>query len=262
MNMLAVARALVGAAALGAFGVALPARAEGPLVAAAANLKFVLEEIAKGYATDGRAPPRLVFGATGNLVRQIRQGAPFEMLLAADEASVQQLAKDGLSQGEGRVYAHGRLVLFALADSPLIPDIELAGLRQLAASGTLRRLSIANPEHAPYGRAAREVLEKAGLWQAVVPRLVLGESVAQAMQFALIGDIDGGLVPYSLVLAPEIAGKGRYVLLPESGHQPIRQRMVLLRQAGEQGRRFYAYMQSTDARRLLARYGYSDPPPE
>jgi molybdate transport system substrate-binding protein len=237
-----------------------PARAaDAPTVAAASDLKFALEEIASAFATATGKPVKLAFGSSGNFARQIRQGAPFEMFLSADEAFVEQLARDGFARNSGDLYAIGRIVFFVPTGSSLEPDPALANLRTAIQGGRLRKLAIANPEHAPYGRAAKEALESAGLWTMVERQLVFGENVSQAAQFATAGGADGGIFAYSLALSPSVAKLGRYVLIPESMHKPLRQRMVLLKGAGPTAAEFYAFVKGRAARRILDRYGFALP---
>lgn len=230
--------------------------ADVPTVAAASDLKFALEEIAAAFTAASGKPVKLAFGSSGNFARQIRQGAPFEMFLSADESFVESLARDGLARDAGDLYAVGRIVFFAPTGSPLEPDSALNALKAALESGRVRRFAIANPEHAPYGRAAREALETAGLWTAIQKRLVLGENVSQAAQFATTGGADGGIFAYSLALSPAIRRLGRFVLIPESMHRPLRQRMALLRTAGPTAEAFYAFVKGADARRIFDRYGF------
>jgi molybdate transport system substrate-binding protein len=124
------------------------------------------------------------------------------------------------------------------------------------ASGEAGRLAIANPEHAPYGRAAEQALRSLGLWDAVRPKLLLGENVAQAAQFASSGNADGGIFAYSLALAPALRDRGAFVLLPESLHAPLRQRMVLLQEASPAAGRLYDYLRSPPGRAILRQYGF------
>jgi len=159
----------------------------------------------------------------------------------------------------GVPYATGRIVLFAPHGSPLQLDAQAAGLQAALAGKRIRRFAIANPEHAPYGRAAEQALRKLGLWDALQGKLVLGENVSQAAQFAGSGSAQGGIFAYSLALSPGVAKLGRYVLLPESLHQPLRQRMVLIKGAGETARRFYEYLQQPAARKILTQYGFALP---
>jgi molybdate transport system substrate-binding protein len=228
-------------------------------IAAAANLNFALTEIGRQFERDRGMRVDVVFGASGALTRQIRDGAPFEMFLAADEDFPAQLTAAGLTRDAGAVYAIGRLALFAPTGSPLAVDQRLDGLSRLVRAGGVTRFAIANPDVAPYGRAAEAALRKHGLWDAVRPRLVLGDSIAQAAQFATTGNAVGGLIAYSLVKQPALAGKGTYALIPQTDHQPLRQRMVLLRQATPAVEQFYGYMQGAAARAVLIKNGYEVP---
>lgn len=234
-----------------------PARAEEPpTVAGAADLKFALEEIAVRFRSDEHRDVKLTFGSSGNFARQIAQGAPFQIFLSADEAFVFQLADEGKTLDRGTLYAIGRIVLFAPHGSALTPDADLRDLRAALCDGRIKRFAIANPEHAPYGRAAEEALRHQGLWEAIQPTLVLGENAAQAMQFASSGSAQGGVVPYSLSLAPAIQPLGTFALLPEDWHEPLRQRMVLLNGARETAQAFYRYVQQPPARAIFRRYGF------
>jgi molybdate transport system substrate-binding protein len=234
-----------------------PAMAEEtPVIAAASDLKFALEDIAGQFTRETGRTVKLSFGSSGNFFRQISQNAPFELFMSADEQYVFDLAKQGLTVDQGSLYAIGRLVLFAPNGSPLIPDVELKGLSDVLQNGRIKRFAIANPEHAPYGRAAKEVLIAAGLWDALQGKLVLGETVAQAAQFAVSGSAQGGLIAYSLALSPKIKAQGSFVLLPEKLHKPLLQRMVLLKQAGETAQAFYAYLLKPEARTVFEQYGF------
>lgn len=232
---------------------------DAPLIAAASDLKFALEEIAAVYARDTDAAVRLTFGSSGNFARQIEQGAPFELFFSADEALIARLHATGFTKDPGALYAIGRIALFAPTASPLKLDEGLEGVRALLDARQRFKFAIANPEHAPYGRAARQALERARLWQAVEPHLVLGENVSQAAQFASSDSAAGGIIAYSLAITPQLKSRGRYVLLPESMHDPLRQRMALLKGATPAAERFYRYMQSPTARGILLRYGFTLP---
>ncbi len=173
--------ALAGALAL----MALPAAAaEPPLVAAASDLRFALDEVAARFTRETGEAVRIVYGSSGNFRQQIAAGAPFELFLSADEAMIVALAKEGHCLDEGVLYGRGRIALVLPPASPLRPDPTLADVKAAVADGRLRKFAIANPEHAPYGRAAQQALAAAGAWEAIRPRLVLGENVAQAAQFA------------------------------------------------------------------------------
>ncbi len=228
-------------------------------VAAASDLKFALEQIASDYQRVSGQRIRLSFGSSGNFYRQIRQGAPYDLFLSADEAFVLQLASDGATQDQGHLYAIGRLVAFVPHHSPVQLDDTLEDLGKAARDGRLRRLAIANPEHAPYGRAAEETLRHLGLWQDLQGKLVLGENVSQAAQFSLSGSVQAGIFAYSLTLSSAVQAEGSFLLLPDSWHGPLRQRMVLTAQAGENARDFYNYLQSHDARHVFEQFGFTLP---
>ncbi|MGZ5092959.1 MAG: molybdate ABC transporter substrate-binding protein [Burkholderiales bacterium] len=235
------------------------AGADVPAVAAASDLKFALEEMAAQFRISTARDVKLVFGSSGNFYRQIRQGAPIQLFLSADEGLVFKLAEAGKAEDRGRLYATGRVVLFARHGSPLKVDAQLAGLKAAVASGAIRRFAIANPEHAPYGRAAEQALRKLAVWDALRGKLVLGENVSQAAQFATGASAEGGIFAYSLALSPQIAPVGTYVLIPENLHEPLHQRMALMKGAGETARAFYAYLQEPAARAVFKRYGFALP---
>jgi molybdate transport system substrate-binding protein len=246
----------VAAALLGLGGPA-PARAqEVPVVAAAADLQFALTEAAQAFTKETKREVTLAFGSSGNFFRQIQQGGPFQMFLAADEQFVLDLAAKGLTEGDGTLYARGRIVIIAPHGSALNVDGELADLKAALADGRLRRFAIANPEHAPYGRRAEEALRHIGVWEAINDKLVFGENVAQAAQFATSGATQGGIIAYSLALSPKVAKLGSYALIPEEWHQSLNQRMVLLKGAGETARSFYEFMRGQSARAIMRRYGF------
>jgi len=236
-----------------------PAAQRPPTIAAAANLNFALAEVARKFEQDQGTKVELVFGASGTLTRQIQDGAPFEMFLAADEEFPNQLSAAGLTRDAGVVYAVGRLVIFAPRGSLLTVDERLEGLARLVQAGKVGRFAIANPAVAPYGRAAEAVLRKRGLWDAIRPNLVLGDSITQAAQFATTGNAVGGLIAYSVVLGTDFADRGSYALVPAVDHPPLRQRMVLLKPAGPVTSRFFAFVQSEAARAILQKHGFAVP---
>ena len=197
-----------------ALGLSAARAADVPPVAAAADLKFVLTVVAERFKQDTGRTVKLSFGSSGNFAHQIEQGAPFELFLSADENFVFQLADSGFAQDRGVLYAIGRVVLFAPHGSALKVDAELKDLKAALADGRIKRFAIANPDHAPYGRAARAALQHAGLWLAIEPKLVLGENASQAMQFAASGSSQGGIVPLSLSKADEVVKLGSFALIP------------------------------------------------
>jgi molybdate transport system substrate-binding protein len=235
------------------------AHVQASTVAAASDLKFAIEELAAQFEKDTGHKLRLIFGSSGNFYSQILQGAPFHLFMSADEDFVFRLADAGRTMDRGRLYARGRIGILVPKGSALKADGELKDLAQALQDGRVRRFAIANPEHAPYGMRAREALQHAGLWQAIEPRLVLGENISQATQFATSGSTQGGIVAQSLALAPSVARLGDFALIPESWHQPLTQRMVLMKGAPEGARAFYDYLATPAAQAVMRRYGFELP---
>ncbi|GBD42318.1 Molybdate-binding periplasmic protein [bacterium HR39] len=250
--------AALAAAATG-LGVRRSRASAGPLVAAASDLRWAMEEVADAFAAAGGARPLVVYGSSGKFFQQIVHGAPFELFLSADEAYVLELHRRDLVPDPGVLYAVGRIVVFAPDGSPLEPDPRLDGLKRALETGLIGRFSIADPAHAPYGARAKEALEATGLWEAVRPRLVFAANVAQAAQYALAGQVDGAIFALSLALAPTTQGHGRFAVIDASLHAPLSQRMVLLPAAGEQARAFFTFLQGREARAILQRYGFTLP---
>ncbi len=233
--------------------------AEVPNIAAAANIKFAMDKIATQFTQDTGKKVRISYGSSGNFVAQIRHGAPFELFLSADEKYIQQLHQLGVVTNDGDLYAIGRLALAAPKPSPLTMDVDLAGLRKLLQEGKLKRFAIANPEHAPYGERARELLNNMGLWNDVESHLIYGENVSQAAQFALSGSTDGGIIALALAMAPQFQAVGHYVALPDELYSPMYQRMVLTEKAGDTAKLFYQYLQQERARAVFAEFGFGLP---
>ncbi|QSX33829.1 molybdate ABC transporter substrate-binding protein [Shewanella avicenniae] len=228
-------------------------------IAAAANIKFAMQQIVENYQQDTGAKVRVSYGSSGNFVSQLSHGAPFELFLSADEKYVTLVEQAGLTADSGIIYAYGKLALVASNNSSLALDPQLDGLKQALSQGKIKRFAIANPDHAPYGEKARELLTNKGLWQSLQPKLVFGENVSQAAQFAMSGSTDGGIVALSLAVAPEFKQRGRYLAIPESEYSPLAQRMVLMKGASEQAKNFYQYLQSERARQVFSDFGFGLP---
>ena len=222
-------------------------------VAAAADLKFALDEIVAAYQ---RVHPQdriqVVYGSSGKFHTQIQQGAPYDLYFSADIAYPQALVRDGHALGPVRPYAFGRIVLWSRTR-----DASRMTLASLA-DPAIRRIAIANPKHAPYGKRAEEALRAAGLWQQVQPKLVFGENVAQTAQFVQTGNADVGIIALSLALNPVLAREGGHWTIPERLHAPLEQGYVITRRAADNpaARQFAAYMASPAARAVMARYGF------
>ncbi|NOX62822.1 MAG: molybdate ABC transporter substrate-binding protein [Chloroflexi bacterium] len=223
------------------------------LVSAAANLNPAFDDLAQGFREETGLDVSFNFAASGKLAQQIEQGAPVDAFAAADERYIDELVQAAaLTPDSRRVFARGRLVLWTRADSPLIIERidDLLDPRVL-------RIALANPDHAPYGAAAREALQHAGVWEEVQSRLILGENVLQALQFAETGNVDAAIVSLSLALD---AG-GRYALIPESLHHPLNQTIAIVAGAAhpQAAQRFIDYLDSPAAREALRAYGFALP---
>lgn len=225
-------------------------------VAAAADLKFALDEVAASFR---KAHPddqvTIAYGSSGKAMTQIQQGAPYDLFFSADIAFPQELVKKGLAVGQVKPYAIGRLVLWSLnLDAAHMTLANLTDPR-------VQRIAIANPKHAPYGQRAQEALQATGMWPKVQPRLVYGENIAQTAQFAITGNAQVGLIALSLVMNPELKGKGSYYLIPENLHQPLEQGFVILNLGASKplARQFSDYMSSAPARAIMVKYGFTLP---
>lgn len=233
-----------------------PAAAQETVVAAASDLQFALEEVAQTFTKETGQAIKSSFGSSGNFARQIKQGAPFQMFLSADEDYVFDLAKDGFVRDRGELYALGRIVVIVPHGSPLKADGSLDDLKAALTDGRVSKFAIANPEHAPYGKRAEEALRHRGLWDNVKGKLVLGENISQTAQFATSGSTQGGIIAYSLALSEKVSALGAYALIPNEWHEPLRQRMVLTKTAGPVAERFYAFVQTPLARKIFIKYGF------
>lgn len=230
-----------------------------PLIAAASDLQFALTDIAALFQSQSGQEVKLTFGSSGNFARQIRQGAPFDIYFSADENYVYDLFHDELTRDEGVLYGTGRVVIIAPRTSRLTVDGRLNGLRSMLAANKLTRFAIANPDHAPYGKRAEELLRHYGLWEDISPHLLFGENVSQAAQFATSSSAQGGIIAYSLALSPRVSSLANYALIPEEAHSILRQRMVLLKDAGDVAEQFYAFVQRDDIRVIFRQYGFTLP---
>ena len=226
-------------------------------VAAASDLKFALEELSARYEKQTGQKITLVFGSSGQFTTQILQGAPFQIFMSADENFVYKIADAGKTADRGKVYAVGRIGVFTPNGSSLKADGSLKDLAASLQDGRLQKLAIANPEHAPYGERAKQVLQNVGLWSALQSKLILGENISQAAQFTLSGSAQAGIIAQSLAVAPAFADKGRFDLIDAKNHQPLVQRMVLIKPVSPGAQLFYDYLGSAAAQAVLSRYGFA-----
>ena len=228
-------------------------------VAAAADLRVALQEIATNYEKLTGTRIKLAFGSSGELTQQIENGAPFDVFFSADMDYPRQLISRGKTDPTSLFrYAVGKLVLWAAADSRL--DLEHKGLKVLI-DPSVKKIAIANPQHAPYGRAAVAALKHAGLYDQVAGRLVLGENVAQAAQFVESGNAQVGLVALAHVITPAMRRKGKYWEIPEGTYPALDQGAVILAhsQHKNDAARFLEYIKTRDVASILQRYGFTVP---
>ena len=213
-------------------------------VAAASDLQSALPAIASQFEKDSGQKVTLTFGSSGNFFTQIQNGAPFDVLLSADIDYPRRLEASGEAErGSLYKYATGRLVLWTRNDSRIDVRRGLIVLRD----DSVRRIAIANPEHAPYGRAAVAALRHEGLYERVRGKFVLGENISQAAQFAQSGAAQVGLLALALALSPTLKSSGTYIDIPESWYPPIEQAAVVLASSRQKplARRFVDYLKST-----------------
>ena len=227
-------------------------------VAAAANLVFVLEPLNAEFAkTHPDVAVTCETGASGSLVSQIDNGAPYDVFLSADLDYPRMLVKAGGAESSSLVvFAVGKLVLWTTK-----PGIDHSSIESIVRSASVSRLAIANPRTAPYGRAAEETLARLGLTEVAKPKLVTGENITQAAQYVFSGNVDAGFVALSLVLSPKLKDKGAWIEVPAALHSPIEQGGVLTtRGAGNAAARLYLdFLTSPEARKVFARFGYGIP---
>lgn len=243
-----------------AFLALLPLGATQPLrIAAAADLKWALTDLKVAFQKQHpEVEVQVSFGSSGNFYAQLSNRAPFDVFLSADRSYVEKLAGAGCGTPEGVfTYAVGRLVLWAPKGSPIDPTQGLPGLKD----PRLKRLALANPAHAPYGRAAEAALRKAGLWEGLQGKLVLGENIAQAAQFAQSGAAEAGMLALSLALAPELQTHGRFQLIPEESHPALIQGGLVLSwaQAPSAAQAFRGFLMNSEGQAILQRWGFQKP---
>lgn len=235
----------------------LPVRADEKItVAAAADLKYALDDIVVLFIRKNPdARVETVYGSSGKFHAQIRQGAPYDVYFSADIAYPRALIEAGLSASEVQPYGIGRIVLWSTTRDA--GKMTLTGLAD-SSDSSITKIAMANPRHAPYGQRAEEALRAAGIWEKVQPRLVLGENVAQAAQFVQTGNAQFGIIALSLALSPELSQHGNHVLIPDTLHRPLEQGFIITRRAADKplAQRFARFMQGTEARAIMTRYGF------
>lgn len=225
-------------------------------IAAAADLRFAMDEIIKQFRSLQPADSiEVTYGSSGKFFTQIQQGAPYDLFFSADIGYPRELEKSGLAGAPATPYATGRIVLWSPSR-----DASQMTLKDLT-DPTIRKVAIANPQHAPYGKRAEEALKAQGLWEAVSAKAVYGENISQTAQFVQTGNAEVGIIALSLAVNPALAEKGGYYLIPDNLHQPLEQGFIVLKRAGgnELAKRFAAYMGKPEARAVMKRYGFALP---
>lgn len=238
---------------------ALSAQAAGQLlVAAASDLTHSVEELGAAFSKEvPGAQVKFTTGASGNLFAQITHGAPFDVFMSADMMYPGRLGREGAAEGASLApYAIGRLALWSVD-----PRFDLTQGMRVFNDARLRRVAIANPDIAPYGKAARAALQAHGVWAEVKGKLVMGENISQTAQFVQTGNAQLGIVSYATVLSPKMKGVGKYYLVPDTGSAPIEQGAIITRhgKANPLAPRFMQFLQSPAARAILLRHGFSLP---
>jgi len=222
-------------------------------VAAASDLTNAFEEIGREFQKTTGTKVVFNFGSSGMLAKQIENGAPVDLFAAANVDYVAQLEQKGLIVPDTmKIYARGRLVIW----TPRNSVVRIEKLADLT-SAEVKRIAIANPEHAPYGMAAKQALERAGLWEAVKAKLVFGENIRQTMQYAQTGNVEVALVSLSLTAE----NNGQWVLVPEELHKPLDQAFAVIKGAKNEAaaRAFAAFVVGTQGQAIMKRYGFMLP---
>jgi len=226
-------------------------------VAAAADLNAAFGDLIMKFSAAHDVDVSVSFGSSGNFYAQLVNGAPFDLFLSADVAYPNQLASRGLTLPHSEfTYAVGRIVVWAPAGSAL--DVARDGLQALTRA-SVAHVAVANPEHAPYGRAAVAAMQSAGVYEQVKPKLVIGENIAQTLQFVQSGAADAGIVALSLAMAPNAKGTGKMFEIPTSAYPRLEQGGVILKNAADvdAARAFRGFLLSADGQEILKKYGFA-----
>jgi molybdate transport system substrate-binding protein len=219
-------------------------------VAAASDLTPVFEELGRAFESATKTKVVFVFGSTGMLTRQIENGAPFDLFAAANVSYIDELEQKGLIIPDSKtIYARGRITLWTANESP----IRFQGIEDLA-QPQIQRIAIANPDHAPYGLAAKQALQSAGIWDRVQPKLVYGDNIRQTLQYAQTGNVEVSIVSLTL----SINSNGRWTLIPEDLHQPIDQGLAIMKSTKNEpaARAFIIFLSSPQGKAIMKKYGF------
>jgi len=224
-------------------------------VAAAADLQSAMQEVAERFHKETGKDVKLIYGSSGNFFQQIQNGAPFDMFFSANLDYPKKLEAAGLSEpGSYYEYAKGKIVLWVPKDSTL----DLSSGLQALLNPSIKKIAIANPQHAPYGQAAVAAMQKAGIYDKVKDKLVLGENISQTASFVVSGSADAGIVALSLALSPNMKDKGRYAEIPAARYPPIEQACIILNSSKnkETAKQFLSLIKTAEITETLRRYGF------
>ena len=233
------------------------ARADTLTVAVAANVQYAFDDLRAEFKTETGHDIRPIYNSSGKFAAQILNGAPFDVFLSADMEYPQTLYERRATVNAPRIYAYGTLVVWTMK------DIDLAKWQSVLTDPATKHIAIANPKMAPYGREAYRALAHYQLQNAVASKIVFGESISQTDQYVQSGAADIGFTAKSVVLSPELKGKGKWIDLPQESYQPIAQGAVILKHGEathpKATQQFYDFLFSKKARAIFARYGYALP---
>jgi molybdate transport system substrate-binding protein len=241
------------------FLLAQTARTEEITVAAAADLRFAMQELAVQFEKQTAHKINVTYGSSGNFFSQIQNGAPFDLFFSADIDYPRKLEAAGLAEpGTLYKYAVGRIVIWVLASSPV--DVARRGWGALL-DPVIQKIAIANPKHAPYGRAAVAALQKAGIYEKVESKLVYGENISQTAQFVQSGNAQAGIIALSLALSPELKDAGKHWEVPADAHPPLEQGAIVLKSSSKKdvARSFLDFVKSPAGRSVLEKNGFVIP---
>jgi len=230
--------------------------ADTPVIAVASNLTAPITEIANQFKIETGAEIRLSFGSSGNLARQIIQGAPYDLFISAGLEYIDFLSEHGAPIKSASEYIYGDIGFYVPNDSSIKNAITINSVIQALNFNSFRKIAIANPEHAPYGIAALQTLINAGAWIIEKDHLILAESVSQIVPFALSGNVDIAIIPYSFILQDNLISKGKYFPIPLFWYSRISQYIVSFNDTSQVSLKFREYLQQETTQNILLQYGY------
>ncbi|PKV49066.1 molybdate transport system substrate-binding protein [Aquimarina sp. MAR_2010_214] len=219
-------------------------------IAVAANMQFAMKELSKAFTVQTGIVCDLIISSSGKLTAQIKEGAPFDIFVSANMKYPKELFNSGFATKAPKIYGYGKLVMGSMIDS-IHPSLEILK------SSKINHIAIANPKMAPYGMATIEVLKKHNLYESVKNKLVYGESILQTNQFIISKSAEIGFTSKSVVLSPEMNNKGNWIDIEDTDHSAIAQGVVILNHNNqEKAKKFYDFLSSAEARRILESFGY------